>query len=65
MLARPSWASASAAPERCALLISTKGIKDINVSAWPGGELAGRSGFVEDECDCKNLTVLLTLSRPA
>ena len=65
MLARPSWASGSAAPEKCALLISTMGTKDINVSAWPGGELAGRSGFDDDECNCKNLTVLLTLSRPA
>ena len=32
MRVRPSWASSPAAPEMCALLISTKGIEDINVS---------------------------------
>ena len=44
MLVRPSWASGLAAPEMCALLISTKGIEDINVSTYPGGEVAVQGG---------------------
>ena len=42
MLVRPSWASGLAAPEMCALLISTKGIEHIIVSTYPGGEVAVR-----------------------
>ena len=40
MRVRPSWASGPAAAEMCALLISTKGIEDINVGTYPGGEVA-------------------------
>ena len=40
MRVRPSWASGPAAAEMCALLISTKGMEDINVGTYSGGEVA-------------------------
>ena len=61
---RPSWASGPAAAEMCALLISTKGIEDINVGTYPGGEVAVHVHSSRTS-NRKELTVLSTCSSPA
>ena len=62
-LLRASWASGPAAPKICALLISTKGIEDINVSTHSGGEVAVHAGSSRTFM-LKKLTVLSTCSTP-